>query len=324
MGEFAGLIEKLSDETLDGLDADIMGVHNLRNVVALLRLVRRDLEAGESLSPDEITQGVRGEILSANFANQIDELVNGMTQYGEQTPNPLDQRAAFQRQAENLRNQVIERLRPIVRTDEAEMRQVLASAAAMLVSLHQDQEELAKQRTALAQNSAATASEDLAGFYKAQAQGHATSARTFLVAGAVAAIVLTALTVIFLFVAPPDYTATDTSEQWIEVARNTVGRLALLSIAGFAVAFCARNYRVNMHLEVLNKRRENALNTFGLMQAAVVSDAARDVVVAELVRAVFTSEETGYLGADTERTVIEQPGGAGMLSAVSAMARGSS
>lgn len=130
------------------------------------------------------------------------------------------------------------------------------------------------------------------------------------------------LTLWFLFWWPPDYAADNTAEQWLEVARGTVARLALLAIVGFAVAFCVRNYRVNMHLEVLNKRRENALNTFGLMQASVTSENARNIVVGELVRAVFTSEETGHLTAATERTDIESPGGAGMLSAVSAMARG--
>ena len=79
-----------------------------------------------------------------------------------------------------------------------------------------------------------------------------------------------------------------------------------------------------MHLEVLNRRRENALNTFGLMQAAVTSDEARNIVVGDLVRAVVTSEETGYLAAETERTVIESPGGAGVLSAMTAMARSQS
>src|SRR4051794_19648779 len=40
MGEFAPLIEKLSDDRLDGLVAEDMGVHhNLRDVVDLLRLV---------------------------------------------------------------------------------------------------------------------------------------------------------------------------------------------------------------------------------------------------------------------------------------------
>jgi len=324
MGEFAPLIEKLSDDMLDNLVAEDMGVHNLREVVDLLRLVRSELEAGEGLSLGEIPTNVRNDLLNGNFANLIDPLITGMGQYGAETPNPAEQRTEFKAQAEILRNTVIERLRPILRTDAAQVQKTLAEARQMLDTLTQTQVELAKQQSALAQSSASTAAGDLSTYYQSQAVGHATTAKRFLLATGVAASLLTGLTVWFFFVSPPDYTANKTAQQWIEVTRSTVARLVLLSIAGFAVAFCVRNYRVNMHLEVLNKRRENALKTFGLMQASVTSEDARNIVVSELVRAVFTSEETGYLSSETERTVIESPGGAGMLSAMSAMTRGSS
>lgn len=321
MGEFAPLIEKLSDEKLDGLAKGDMGVLHLQDVVDLLLLIRRELEAGEGLAPEEIPTQVRNDLLGNNYGPQIDALIESMRQYGEQTQNPADQRAQFKNQAENLRNLVIERLRPIVRTDEAKVQQTLAEAQQVLGDLTALRNDLAHQQTALAQTSASEASTELATYYKTQAEGHATSATNFLRAGITAGGLLAVLTVLALFVFPPDYTAAGTSEQWIEVVRGTVARLAALSIVAFALAFCVRNYRVNMHLQVLNKRRENALNTFGLMQAGVTSDDARNIVVSELVRAVFTSEETGYLGAETERTVIESPGGAGMLSAMTAMTR---
>jgi hypothetical protein len=322
MGEFAPLIEKLSDDRLDGLTAGDMGVLNLQDVVGLLLLVRRELEAGEGLSPDEIPTSVRNEILGGNFGNQIDALVNGMEQYGETTDNPSGQRTQFRANAEGLRDLVIERLRPILRTDEAKVQKTQAEARQMLDGLAQAQEQLAKQQTLIAQTSASEAASDLSTYYETQAKGHADTAKNFLRAGLVAGGLLAVLTVLALFVFPPDYTTTGASEPWIEVVRGTVARLAALSIVAFALAFCVRNYRVNMHLEVLNKRRENALNTFGLMQASVTSEDARNIVVGELVRAVFTSEETGYLSAQTERTVIESPGGAGMFSAMSAMTRG--
>jgi hypothetical protein len=283
--------------------------------------VRRELEAGESLAPGEVTTNVRNEILGGNFGQQIDNLVAGMEQYGATTDNPQAQREQFRATAEALRNQVIERLRPIIRTDEAKVQRTLAEVQQALNNLVATQAESVKQQSALAQSSAGTAASDLSEYYKAQAGGHAKTAKQFLYATAGAALLLAVLTVCFLFVKPPDYTSDKTADQWIEVTRNAVARLALLSIVGFGVAFCARNYRVNMHLEVLNKRRENALNTFGLMQAGVVSDEARNIVVGELVRAVFTSEETGYLSTDSERTVIEAPGGAGMLTALSAVTR---
>lgn len=323
MGEFEPLIEKLSDDMLNNLVFDDMGVLNLRGVVDLLRLVRGELETADSLEPDEITTNLRNEILGGNFGSQIDGLISQMGQYGPTVPDPQQQRTNFRGTAEALRNTAIERIRPILRTDQAEVQRALAELNVGIAKVNETQADLAKQQTALATTSAGEAAADLSGYYKTEADSHGTTASRFLWATGVAVVVLVVLTVSLLFAHPPDYSVKDNSaDQWIQVSRNAVARLAVLSIAGFAVAFCARNYRVNKHLQVLNKRRENALKTFGLMQAGVVSDEARNVVVVELVRAVFTSEETGYLGAETERTIIESPGGAGML--VSAMARGSS
>ncbi len=318
MGEFAPLIERLSDDRLEGLDADDMGVHNLRDVVALLRVVRTELEAGEALLPEEITQTVRGELLNGNFANQIDALINGMGQYGATTENPNQERNKFRTQAENLRNLAIDRLRPIVRPDAAQIKRLAQEVEKERELLAAARAELSAQMSALAQSSATTAANDLSHFYEAEAKSHGDTANTFFWAGVVAGVVLALITVYTLFVEPPSYDTSETSEQWIDVVRGTVARLAVLSLAAFALAFCVRNYRVNMHLEVLNKRRENALNTFGLMQASVTTDDARNIVVSELVRAIFTSEETGYLAVDSERTVIESPGSAGILSAMTA------
>ena len=63
MGEFQELIQSLRDDRLDDLLADEMGVLSLREVVELLRRVRTELEAGQTLAPDEITTN---EITSAS------------------------------------------------------------------------------------------------------------------------------------------------------------------------------------------------------------------------------------------------------------------
>lgn len=321
MGEFAGLISMLSDEKLASLHGEDMGVLSLHEVTDLLKRIRTELEAGEVLVPDEIPTSVRNEFLSGNFATQLDSLIQGMAQYGESTENPAVQRNQYKNVAEGLRNLVVERLRPIIRTDEAKLHQMLAEVQALASTLSDLRDDLEKQRTALAQSSTKAAASDLSTHYTAQASSHDTTATNFFKASIAAGVLLTGLTAYFFIVSPPDYTSNKTAEQWIEVVTNAVARLLLLSIAGIGLAFCLRNYRVNMHLQVLNKRRENALNTFGLLQAGVTTDEARNIVVGELVRAVFTSEETGYLGNETERTVIESPGSAGMLSAVTAMTK---
>lgn len=328
MGEFQSLVQVFDRADWDVLAATNMGDLNLRPAVDLLRRTRDRLAAADVLEPLDIPMSVRGEVLGQNFRNEVTSLLDRMADYGPSTDNPAQARRQYLVEAVRLSDLVLERVVPITRTDETTVRRAMEEVRDLSDRLRQTQTEfehskadLEKQQAVLAQSSASTAAADLSTYYESQAKKHAGTARSFFVSAVAAAIVLTVLTLWFLFWSPPDYSAASTSQQWIEVTRNSIARLALLSIVGYAVAFCVRNYRVNMHLEVLNKRRENALNTFGLMQAGVTTDDARNIVVGELVRAVFTSDETGYLGAETERTVIESPGGAGMLSAVAAAAR---
>ncbi|GAA1768684.1 hypothetical protein GCM10009795_013700 [Nocardioides hankookensis] len=299
-----------------------MGDLSLRDAVDALRIARRVLERAEGVQHDLIPGVILGEIVGGSFGDQLSNLLDLMRAYGPRQDNLVQARGQIERQARELKDRVLT-LVPYIRTDEQTLQQALDEAASAtstasdaadaLVTLR---DQVEKQQTALASASASTAATDLSRFYKDQAASHAESAKTFLAVAVVAAVVLTLLTVAFLFVWPPDYDSADTSTQWLEVARHTVSRLVVLSIAGFAVAFCVRNYRVNMHLEVLNKRRENALNTFGLLQAAVTTDDARNIVVGELVQSVFLSEETGYLSGNSDRTIIESPGGAGLISAM--------
>lgn len=335
MGYFEPLIGMLADPELNNLRAANMGDLHLGEVVDTLRLVRSDLEAADDLTYEQIPSPVRNNMLGGNFRNRLASLVSEMQQYGPSVDSPRAERDRLAAEAEELKDQVLVQVVPITRTDAAKVQEAMAAAESLrseaqavsarlnsaLAEVEGMRVDLAAQQAALATASAGEAATDLATHYKTQAEAHAGTATTFFAAGVVAAVVLTVLTVVFLVVSPPDYGDVGPSEKWLEVVRGTVARLAILSIAAFALAFCVRNYRVNMHLEVLNKRRQNALNTFGLLQAAVTSEDARNIVVGELVRAVFTSEETGYLGGESERTIIESPGGAGILSAMSATSR---
>jgi hypothetical protein len=102
--------------------------------------------------------------------------------------------------------------------------------------------------------------------------------------------------------------------QWEQFVRDLVIRLFFLGILSYALAFCVRNYRVNKHLEVVNQQKTNALDTYPLLTEAAISDTARDLIAAELVRTVFEPGDTGYLGEDQERTVIDNQ--AGLLGAI--------
>ena len=289
-----------------------MGDLNLGEAIEILKVVRRDMELGNRLSPVEITSHVRSNIFSGNYKQELENLLNAMKAYGPTSQNPAQDRTNYITRAGNARDVLAQHLGPILRTDAAQVNTTLTEVESLKgdledlkAELTERTEELKKQQQAVAASSGATASSDLARFYKDQADSHRGSARIFLIGAAVAGLALVALVIVAFGLRAPESSPND----WTEFAGGAIFRVLLLSVAGFALVFCVRNYRVNKHLEVLNKRRENALETFGLFQGAVTSEDARNLIVGELVRAVFAHEDTGYVTADSERTIIESPGG---------------
>lgn len=312
MGEFDNYVALLSDDELESRRHPNMGDMNLGEVIEVLTVVRRDLERGNQLTTHEITESLRNQ-LGQNFKNQLDSILSQMATYGPDNPNPNEVRLQALTQAKALRDTVFAHLRPVLGTNESQtdltkLKSEVTDALA----------ELQAQQTALRSGSVSRASSGLSKFYKTEADAHRSTATHFLWGAVASAAVLTAGIIVLFIASPPEYTNNDATEQVIEFVRGTTSRVLLLSIAGFVLAFCVRNYRVNKHLETLNKRRYNALETFGLFQAGVSTDEARNIIVAELVRAVFAHEDTGYLTGN-DRTIVESPGG--MLPAVVAMSR---
>src|SRR5205085_9429366 len=106
----------------------------------------------------------------------------------------------------------------------------------------------------------------------------------------------------------------NTSTQWAELTRSLVARLFFLGLASYALAFTIRNYKVNRHLQVSNAQKRIALDTYGLFTEAVADAELRDVITAELVKAVFVAPDTGFLDTGSDKTVIESSDAATIVS----------
>lgn len=315
MGPFDQLVGMLSDEELEERRAGNLGELDLSEAITVLKVAREYLEMGNRLRPEEHTENIRVQMLGAgsNLGQKIKNLLSTMSNYGPNNSGNLSQeRASIIGEAKSIRDTVVQILGPSLRADTQQLNDSLAEAdrlkedfQALKAELAERVAELANQQQALAADSGAKASAGLAEHYKGQADHHREAAKRFL-RGAIVAGILLAIMVVGAFgVAAPEQSPND----WTEFASGATFRVLLLSVAGFALVFCVRNYRVNMHLEVLNKRRENALETFNLFQGAATTEDARNLIVGELVRAVFAHEDTGYVNTDSERTIIESPGG---------------
>jgi tetratricopeptide (TPR) repeat protein len=97
-----------------------------------------------------------------------------------------------------------------------------------------------------------------------------------------------------LFISPKD-TAT------ISLIQFTVTKIVILSVLFYGLTICTRNYKAHKHNSILNKHRQNALNTFETFTKAAGSDIqTKNAVLLEATHTIFSNQQTGYLNNDSD------------------------
>lgn len=72
-------------------------------------------------------------------------------------------------------------------------------------------------------------------------------------------------------------------------------RIFLFSLCGFAIYFCARNYSLNKHQQLVNTDRCTALETYPEFSKAAINDNdLRRLVVLQITNTIFNRPEDGY------------------------------
>jgi hypothetical protein len=98
----------------------------------------------------------------------------------------------------------------------------------------------------------------------------------------------------FLFIRPSDMGAGF-------LIQFTVTKIVILTSLFYTIAICTRNYKAHKHNSILNKHRQNALNTFETFSKAAGSDSqTKNAVLLEATHAIFSNQQTGYLNNDND------------------------
>lgn len=310
--QFESVLEKLSDERLTALRRDDLAVMNLADAIPPLEAIRRDLRAADLATPEDLPSNQVATAVQA-VSNQLPQLLTQMEQWNPAGDgNSTSARNSFIQQARDIRNTVAIHLRPYVRPDFSSA----AETAQRLSGIEKRHEELIANATHTIQEATATVDElrtqavktaasRVSGYYKTAEKSHRDTARNYLIAAGL-------LSTILIFAVLLIFRQSTNSAPGTDVAgaiKDLAARILVLLVLTAAVAFSARNYRINKHLEVLNHTRYNALETFQLFISGVTED-ARNIVVSELVRAVFNPGDTGYMNTDREQMIVDNPGSA--------------
>lgn len=138
--------------------------------------------------------------------------------------------------------------------------------------------------------------------YKDRATAEDKDATTALwgVGVAMSVFVVSAL-VMFVWLAPDPEAKTGATISAV------AGRALALATVAYGITFFAKNFRAHRHLAAVNRFKANALEATPLLREGIATDDQRDVIVAELVRAVFAVPETGFVDANGESVTIQTP-----------------
>lgn len=104
--------------------------------------------------------------------------------------------------------------------------------------------------------------------------------------------VLIAITIVgigFLFIKPSD-------EGVHFLIHFSLTKIVVLTVMFYALAICTRNFKAHKHNSILNKHRQNALNTFETFSKAAGTDLqTKNAVLLEATHTIFSNQQTGYL-----------------------------
>jgi hypothetical protein len=302
--DLSELLNELSEEQLAALERrEDLGTLQFGPAIANLRLIRAWATAAAAQDPSLMFASLRNEIpahlsRAVAFVQQIRDF--DLTQI----PNPSDVHRSIIAEVEGEKDWFAQAVSPYIRIGEVEVAALRSEAVdavqATSAAAAEAQELLSRIRVAAGSAGAANVST----YYSGQASVHETQARRFLWVGGVAVAATLATAMVFFVLAPPQAREPD---DWLVFMRETLARVFIIGVPAYVATFCLRNYRVNKHLQVVNEQKRTALDTYPLFTESVSDDATRALIAVELLRATVGITDTGYLGNQPDKTILETP-----------------
>ena len=129
-----------------------------------------------------------------------------------------------------------------------------------------------------------------AAYFAEEADFHQTEQKKWFKGAIGAAVVLIATIFVGLFyLTPAEDSSTSVYFQFI------IAKILLFSTVAYALFFCVKNYMAHRHNYVVNKHRQNALQTFRTLVEAGTSDHAQDIVLTQAAQCIFSPQDSGYV-----------------------------
>jgi len=132
--------------------------------------------------------------------------------------------------------------------------------------------------------------------FREEAQDHEIKSKKWLYAtvGMALLTIIWGIAAIFFIKAPSDASS-------VQLLQFTIGKLIVLSALYYALIWSAKNYNAHRHNYVINKHRQNCLNTFETFVKATGNDTeTKNAVLLQATQSIFSSQPSGYVHKDSE------------------------
>lgn len=81
----------------------------------------------------------------------------------------------------------------------------------------------------------------------------------------------------------------------IEAAQLISGKVIIISLLGYALVTCVKNFLSHKHNYEVNKHRQTSLLTYNTIVNASPTDDTREVVLRYAAQSIFSPQDTGYI-----------------------------
>ena len=85
--------------------------------------------------------------------------------------------------------------------------------------------------------------------------------------------------------------------EWVGVLQNIFTKGFLLSLIYLLLNRSIKNYTAQKHLEVINRHRQNALDTFERFVSSAARQETKEEVLLAATNAIFDANQSGYLSS---------------------------
>jgi hypothetical protein len=192
-------------------------------------------------------------------------------------------KVAFLRKADSDTTRLAKELQESILVQQAAMRAASDEKDAIL-------EDMKKTLGTIKDNAAEAGVTKHSGYFKDEADSHVLSASRWLKTALVFGLAMLAYSGLFLWL---DHPASADANFYSSI-HFIVPRLTILLVLGFALGWSSRNYSAAKHNEVVNRHRQNALNSFETFVKSTHDAETKNAVLRQATQSIFAPQDTAF------------------------------